>query len=629
MVCIRRECEEINGQGCCAGAALPNTGEGARLLHGSREVPRRFRALRENTQMPTDSRQTIRTTGKRLRDALSQLLKSEQGPRAVTTAILLIVMILTINGLNVINSYVGRDFMSAIENRDLHAFHQQALIYASIFVMSAIAAAFYSFMEGKLGILWRQQLTWRLTEAYLSEHTYYRLNSATNGVANPDQRITEDVRAFTTTTISFVLLFLNGTVTALSFSGVLWSISPRLFLVAVLYAVVGSLLTIYLGRPLIGLNYNQLDMEANFRADLIHVRENSETIALAHREGRFKTRLQGRLNALTQNFHHLIRVNRNLGFFTNGYNYFIQLIPPLLIAPMFIAGNIEFGVITQSTMAFATLLGAFSLIVTQFQSISAFTAVTTRLQTLSDAIHQWRETKLCAIATEESPNFVRYENVTIRTADESQILIEDLNVEILRGASMLCTGDDDAPKVALFRATAGIWGCASGKILRPSLDDILFLPERPYLPPGTLRHILLRSGMESVTKDDEIQAVLRQLDLDKTVARIGGMDASVDWDSSLSISEMHLLSIARIFLARPTFAFLDRPESSVPKPQVSRILDELTANGIGTVVFSQGNGFQHKFDSELEIMTGGKWVLRPQAGSVRHLNDPDLKDLSC
>ena len=139
-----------------------------------------------------------------------------------------------------------------------------------------------------------------------------------------------------------------------------------------------SALTVVLGKPLMRINYNQLDMEANFRADLIHVRENSESIALAHREGRFKVRLKSRLDALAENFRRLIRINRNLGFFTTGYNYFIQIIPAIIIAPMFISRQVEFGVITQSTMAFATLLGAFSLIVTQFQSISAFTAVTAR-----------------------------------------------------------------------------------------------------------------------------------------------------------------------------------------------------------------------------------------------------------
>ncbi len=547
----------------------------------------------------------------------------------MVSAITLVVMILIINGLNVVNSYVGRDFMSAIENRDIHAFRYQAMMYATIFVASSMAAAFYSFMEGRLGILWRKQLTWRLTEAYLSEHTYYRLNSTTNGIANPDQRITEDVRAFTTTTISFTLMFLNGTVTALSFSGVLWSISSTLFLVAVLYAVVGSLLTIYLGRPLVGLNYNQLDMEANFRADLIHVRENSETIALAHREGRLRTRLQRRLDALVKNFSRLIRVNRNLSYFTNGYNYFIQLIPPLMIAPMFIAGKVEFGVITQSTMAFATLLGAFSLIVTQFQSISAFTAVTTRLQTLSDAIHEAHEKKLCAVTIEENPDSVRYENVTLHSADDTRVLVDDLTLEIPRGVSMLCTGEDDAPRVALFRVTAGMWGCAAGKIFRPNLDDILFLPERPYLPPGTLRHILLRSGREKFTSDEEIHTILRELDLEKTIQRVGGLDVLRNWDDILSIGEQHLLSIARIFLARPAFAFLNRPETSIPKPQVSRILNELAAHKIGVVIFSQNNGFHHKFDKVLELMIGGKWILRAQDAPSGRTDDPTLKDLSC
>ncbi len=578
--------------------------------------------------MPTDRKQLIRATGKRLREAIRQLVKSEQGPKAVVSAAFLLVMILGINGLNVLNSYVARDFMSSIENRDLRMFYYNAVIYAGVFMVSAIVTAFYRFMEERLGILWRQQLTWRLTEAYLSERTYYRLDSAT-GVANPDQRITDDVRAFTTTTLSFMLLFINGTVTAVSFSGVLWTISPLLFAVAVAYAVVGSALTIYLGKPLIGLNYNQLDMEANFRADLIHVRENSETIALAHREGRFKTRLHGRLNALAKNFHRLIRVNRNLGFFTNGYNYFIQLIPPLIIAPMFIAGDVQFGVITQSTMAFATLLGAFSLIVTQFQSISAFTAVTARLQTLSDAIHRAHETTPCAIVIEEKPDRVRYEGVTLRSADDTRVLIENLDAEIPRGTRMLCIGADDAPKVALFRATAGVWNCGSGRILRPGLDEVLFLPERPYLPPGTLRHILLRSGMETVTTDTEIHTVLQELGLEKTVARVGGVDASEDWDDVLSIGEQHMLSIARIFLARPAFAFLDRPESSLPKPQIAHILDELTAHGIGVVVFSQGGDVQPGFDAVLEIKADGKWELRKHASAAMHRTDPALKDLSC
>lgn len=575
--------------------------------------------------MSTDRKQLIRLTWKRFQGALRVLAKSKQGPKALTFAATLLLLILMTNVLNVINSYVGRDFMSAIESRNQTEFKLQAMLYAGVFIVSTVLVVFYRFTEERLGILWREQLTWRLTEAYLSERAYYRLDSA-SGVANPDQRITEDVRAFTTTTLSFLLLILNGTITAVSFSGVLWTISPFLFAVAVLYAVCGSAMTIVLGKPLIRLNYNQLDMEADFRAELIHVRENSESIALSHREGRFRNRLQSRLDALTGNFRRLIRINRNLGFFTNGYNYFIQIIPAVIIAPMFISGKVEFGVITQSTMAFATLLGAFSLIVTQFQSISAFTAVTARLHMLGDAIEKAHGTLPCAIEVEEAADRVRYGNITLRTADKSRLLLDELNVEIRRGERWLVTGPDDAAKIALFRATAGVWDCGSGKILRPGLDDILFLPERPYLPPGPLRDVLVRTGREAETRDPAIHAVLHRLGLHQAVERVGGLNADKDWDDVFSIGEQHLLSIARIFLAHPSFVFLDRPGSSMSKPQITGILDMLAGEGIGVVILAKNGESGLDYDARLEIRQDGRWeILRKQAAGEA----AELRDLSC
>ncbi len=569
--------------------------------------------------------QLVRLTWKRLCGALRMLVKSKQGPKAGVFATTLVLLILGINGLNVINSYVGRDFMSAIENRDMGAFRLQAFMYAGVFVASTVVLVFYRFTEERLGILWREQLTRRLTEAYMDNRTYYRLDSAT-GVANPDQRIAEDVRAFTTTTLSFTLLIVNGVVTALSFSGVLWSISPLLFGVAVVYALCGSLLTILFGKKLIRLNYNQLDMEANFRTDLIHVRENSESIALAHREGRFKARLNKRLDALIGNFRSLIRINRNLGFFTNGYNYFIQIIPALIIAPLFITNQTEFGVITQSTMAFATLLGAFSLIVTQFQSISAFTAVTARLHTLNEAIEKAHSTAPCSIAIEEMPDRVVYQDVTLHSADKSRVLIENLNLEMRRGARWLVMCDEDAPKVALFRATADVWECGGGRIIRPGFDEILFLPERPYLPPGTLREALLRTGAESVMPDAVIMGVLVRMGLEGIVTRAHGLDTDQDWDDLLSIGEQHLISIARILLAKPAFVLLDRPGSSLAKNQIAGILEMLTEQGTGVVILAKNGESRLRYDAVLEIKPDGTW-------EVRHETNPDfqgeLGDLSC
>lgn len=569
--------------------------------------------------MALEKLQIIRTTLKRFRSVLRMLAKSEQGPRALMFAITLVLLMFGINGLNVINSYVGRDFMSAIEMRNMTAFQLQAMLYAGVFVASTVVAVFYKFTEERLGILWREQLTRKLTEAYLHDRTYYHLDSS-SGVANPDQRISDDVRAFTTTTLSFTLLIINGTLTALSFSGVLWSISPMLFGVAVTYAVIGSGLAIMLGKPLIRLNYNQLDMEANFRSDLIHVRENAESIALAHREGRFNARLNRRLNALTTNFRRLIRINRNLGFFTNGYNYFIQIIPALMIAPMFISGEKEFGVITQSAMAFSTLLGAFSLIVTQFQSISAFTAVTARLHSLSEGIEKSHRNS-SAIVLEEAPDRVEFRGVTLHSADKSRLLISDLNLVVPRGSRWLVMAKDDAPKVALFRATAGVWDCGGGEIIRPGLDEILFLPERPYLPPGTLREALLRTGKETLTPDSAILEILARLGISDVVARANGLDADQDWDNLFSISEQHLLSISRILMAKPIFALLDRPGSSLNESQIALILDMFSEQGIGVMILSKNGESRLSYDAILEITPDGSWQVHQKTA------DTDLEPL--
>ena len=337
-------------------------------------------------------------------------------------------------------------------------------------------------------------------------------------IDNPDQRIAEDVRAFTTTTLSFMLLFLNGTFTALAFSGVMWNISPKLFFVGVVYAGVGSFLTIAFGHRLVGLNYAQLDQEATFRADLVHARANSESLALSRQETGLLDRLQRHLDALTANFRRIIAVNRNLAFFTTGYNYLVQIIPALIVGPLYMRGDVEFGVVTQSAMAFSQLLGAFSLIVTQFQSISSFTAVIARLATLGEAIEQAdavtalsmerckhgeptvecpiclaRRVQLATLPTitiREEDGRIEYEQLTLNSPHGEGVLIRELSVSIPQQTRVLILGPNQASKMALLRVTAGIWENGSGRVVRPGAYRILFLPERPYLAPGTLRQAL-------------------------------------------------------------------------------------------------------------------------------------------
>jgi putative ATP-binding cassette transporter len=240
----------------------------------------------------------------------------------------IVVLLCGVSGLNVANSYVGRNFMTSIADRNKDEFIRQALFYIGVFGASTVVAVTVRFAEERLGLLWREFLTRRSVRLYLTNGTYYRLD-VSKELTHPDQRIAEDTRAFAVTTLSFVLMALNSSFTIVSFSGVIWSISPLLFAVAVMYVACGSYLTIVLGRPLIKLNSNQLDKEASFRSDLIHVRENAESIMLARREGRQAARLLNRLEDLVANFRQITAINRNVGFFTTGYNWLILSEEPL------------------------------------------------------------------------------------------------------------------------------------------------------------------------------------------------------------------------------------------------------------------------------------------------------------
>ncbi len=547
-----------------------------------------------------------RQTWSQFRRAVTAFANCEVGWRARGLFALLITLLFAFNGLNVLNSYVGRDFMTAISNRDSARFTREAIAYLGVFAASALVGAFYSFSEQRLGLLWREWLTRRLLGAYLDRRAYYRL-SAAGVLTSPDERIAEDVRAFTATTLSFVLMLSNTAVTVLAFSGVLWSISRTLFAVAVLYAACGSALTVLFGRPLVWLNYNQLDKEADFRANLVHVQANAESIALLHREGRIGARLRRRFDDLTANMRRIIAVNRNLAFFTNGYNYVIQIIPALVVAPLFIRGEVEFGVITQSAMAFSTLVGALSLVVTQFQSISSFAAVVTRLGSLADAMEQGLSPAAAPIDVREDEAHVAYERLTLLSPGSDHVLLRDLSVSVPHGTRVLIVGPNDAAKVALFRATAGIWENGSGRIVRPGLDGILFLPERPYLSPGTLRDVLVREG---VIGDEQIATVLHGLGLEPVLERTGGLDVERDWDDVLSLGEQQLFSVARVVLAAPRFAFLERPRTALGSEQTDRILSLLWERSITYLTLGDGGDSLGDYDAVLELAGDGGWTWK-------------------
>lgn len=549
------------------------------------------------------------------------------GRRAIVYFAGLFLFLLTLSGLNVINSYVGRDFMTAIDDHDRAGFWRYALFMVLVFASLTLVSVIQRWTEESLALLWRKWLTWRIFRRYADHRVYWRLVAA-DKLDNPDQRIAEDIRAFTTTTLSFLIMLMNGLLTVIAFSGVLWTISPMLFVVAVAYASAGTWLILRLGRPLVKMNYDQLDREADFRASLIHLRDNADVVALTRREDLWIFRSGRHLDNLADNQQRIIGINRNVGFFMTGYNWLIQLIPALFIAPMFIEGRVEFGVITQAALAFTQLLGAFSLIITQFQSLSSFAAVITRVNLLAETSLEVEQDEILArnqaIGDAPAAERVAFDHVTLIAEKTATLLVSELTLEWTSGQPVTVFGVDEAARDALFLATAGILPTAEGRILRPPLEQIMFVTERPYLCPGALRELFLRPHPEKLADplakldaatlsipDGEIQTALTALGMDTILQRFGPLDSVHDWDSDLSLEEQQLLVIARVLACAPRFAFLDRPGTSLSSEILTRTVETLMARGITPIVFTSSLEAGLPQTACLELLAEGKWRWQP------------------
>ncbi len=540
----------------------------------------------------------------------------------------LIALLLANNGLNVVNSYVGRDFMTAIEERRVPGLFAYAAVLAGVFAALTLTQVLSTYAQQRFGLLWREWLTRRLLARYLAGRAYRRLADVPE-VDNPDQRISEDVRTFTDSSLAFLVMLFNATVTLVAFAGVLWSIRPMLFLAAVAYAALGSLGTVLIGRRLVQLNNLQLKKEADFRFGLGRVRENARAVAQLGGEPTESTRLRGWLQALLDNYRVIIAVSRNLGFFTVMYGYLPQIIPVLLAAPLYVRGEIQFGEVTQSAMAFSQVQGAFSLIITQFQALSTYAAVAGRLGALWEATGRELEAREKATApklvpvpaapaeaaatpaaAEAGADRVSYENLTLRADRDGRPLVRELTLDIRQGKRVLVTGPSGSGKTALLLATAGLWRSGEGRVICPEGSDILFLPKHPYTARGRLRDLLCY-GSALDLPDERLWGGLREVGLDRLVERAGGLDAERDWPEELSRGEHQLAAFARLLAVRPKFAFLDDPAGTLDAGGVKRIYEALARSPITYVSVGGHVDLRRYHDLLLELHGDGSWHAGP------------------
>jgi putative ATP-binding cassette transporter len=485
-------------------------------------------------------------------------------------------------GLSVLLNFWRLEFYNAIQNKDWDGFVSLLLLYrhndkgltfgfTPLAMSHVVIAVFEYYLTQWLTIRWRRWLTDKFLNEWLSDRAYYKislLGSHELGTDNPDQRITEDVRDYCDTSLTLTLGLISRVVTLFSFLMILWSLSDAIVIfgvsipgdllwIALIYSVGGTVFTHLVGRPLAALMFRQQRVEADFRYSLVRVRENVEGIALYRGEAREKVDLLHRFMAVVGNFYAIMHRTMLLNMVAVSYGQVAVIIPLVAAAPRYFAGKVPLGVLFQAASAFGSVQGALSWIVDRYDALANWRAVVERLATFHRAIESARTVDANLIRTESDDGALHLRDFDLMLPDGTKLL-EHADLTLTSGHSVVVTGRSGCGKSTLFRALSGIWPFARGEIAVPA--NMFFLPQKPYIPLGTLRYVVTYPHNPEQYDRSAIAAALRDAGLPNLVDRI---DRDDNWPQSLSGGELQRVAVARALLAKPSWVFLDEATASL------------------------------------------------------------------
>ncbi len=494
-----------------------------------------------------------------------------------------------------------KDFYNILQTLNKAAFLPSILKFCLLAAAYIFLAVYMLYLSQMLQIRWRDWLTDKYLKEWLNHKAYYRINFDGAATDNPDQRISEDINSYISQTINLGTSLLSSVASLFSFLVILWVLSGSLVVplgahsfsipgymvwASLLYAVFGTWVTIRVGNPLVRLNFDQQKYEADFRFSMVRVREHSESIALYGGEDHEQTHLMGRFKSLLDNFWKIMKRQKRLSWVTNSYSQAAVIFPLLMAAPRFFSGKMNLGGLMQTADAFGQVQGAFSFLVTSYVTIASWHAVINRLVGFSRTMDRLESTELlpgtkCLCAPCKAIKIEAF-NVSL---PNGKLLVRDLELNIESGAHLLITGPSGCGKSTLVRALAGIWPFCEGTAILPESSKIMFLPQKPYLPLGTLGNALCYPHTNGYRPED-FQRVLELCGL----AHLGQhLEKDEDWAHVLSLGEQQRLAFSRILLVKPDFIFLDEATASVDEKSEEALYDVLQNNLPCSAVISVGH----------------------------------------